>query len=287
MKTVSVLKRIKAVFISVIAAVCMVISPMPNSEGEVKIVSQNQYVLSGAFVAGQGLCNDGEFYYTSGAISKLYMTALSKIDMKTGETVKKNLSALPRKFTKEGYDHIGAISLLGDTIYAPVEHRSNENPLVLLFDKNTLEYTGKYFALDSTYLYDGIPWCAVDSDNNLLYTSPFHTAKYILAFNLSDMSFAKKIDLSSEIDRVQGGVYHDGKLYVNLDPLDPKNVKTVKTVDLSSGNVAECFSRTVTGIFGCETEGITLTFTPEGKMRFVIADYDKTVCVFLRTYEIN
>lgn len=286
MKTVSILKSVRILLVAIFAGICSILSPLPSSNEQAKLVSQSQYVLDEAFASGQGISADGEYLYTSGAMSALYMTALSKIDMSTGEVVQKNLSALPFEFTKKGYDHIGAISVLGDTIYAPVEHRSNKDPLVLLFDKNTLEYTGKYYAVDQTYLNDGIPWCAVDADSGLLYTSPFHHAKYILAFSLEDMSFVKKIDLSFELDRIQGAVCHDGKLFANLDPNDPKGVKVVKSVDLETGEVSNLFERNVTGLFGCETEGITLNFTPEGKMQVIIADYDKTVCVFIRTYEL-
>lgn len=286
MKTVSILKSVRILLVAIFAGICSILSPLPSSNEQANLVSQSQYVLDEAFASGQGISADGEYLYTSGAMSALYMTALSKIDMSTGEVVQKNLSALPFEFTKKGYDHIGAISVLGDTIYAPVEHRSNKDPLVLLFDKNTLEYTGKYYAVDQTYLNDGIPWCAVDADSGLLYTSPFHHAKYILAFSLEDMSFVKKIDLSFELDRIQGAVCHDGKLFANLDPNDPKGVKIVKSVDLETGEVSNLFERNVTGLFGCETEGITLNFTPEGKMQVIIADYDKTVCVFIRTYEL-
>lgn len=286
MKTVSILKSVRILLVAIFAGICSILSPLPSSNEQAQLVSQSQYVLDEAFASGQGISADGEYLYTSGAMSALYMTALSKIDMSTGEVVQKNLSALPFEFTKKGYDHIGAISVLGDTIYAPVEHRSNKDPLVLLFDKNTLEYTGKYYAVDQTYLNDGIPWCAVDADSGLLYTSPFHHAKYILAFSLEDMSFVKKIDLSFELDRIQGAVCHDGKLFANLDPNDPKGVKIVKSVDLETGEVSNLFERNVTGLFGCETEGITLNFTPEGKMQVIIADYDKTVCVFIRTYEL-
>lgn len=285
MKIFSYFKSAKILFVTIIAGICGLISPMPSSNEQAELISQSQYVLDEAFAAGQGLATDGEYLYTSGAMSAFYMTAMSKIDMKTGEVIEKNLSALPLEFTKKGYDHIGAISLLGDTIYAPVEHRSNKDPLVLLFDKNTLEYTGTSYAVDQTYLYDGIPWCAVDADNGLLYTSPFHHAPYILAYNLEDMSFVKKIDLSSELDRIQGAVYHDGILYANLDPNSPKGTKVVKAVDLETGEVSDYFTRNVTGAFGCETEGITINFTEEGKMQFIISDYDKTVCVFVRTYE--
>lgn len=286
MKIFSYFKSAKVLLVAVLAGICGLISPMPSSNADAKLVSQRQYVLDEAFITGQGLANDGEYFYSSGAMSAFYMTALAKIDAESGEVVKKNLSALPVEFTKKGYDHIGAISVYGDTIYAPVEDRAEERPLVLLFDKNTLEYTGTYYELDAEYLPDGIPWCAVDSDSGLLYTSPFRNSNYILAFNLKDMSFAKKIDLSEAIDRVQAGVYFDGKLYVNLDPNTPKGKKVVRSIDLASGEVADCFTRNVTGAFGCETEGITIRITPDGKMQFVIADYDKTVCVFMRTYEL-
>ncbi len=287
MKFFSYFKSIKILLVAILAGICGLISPTPSSNADAVLVSQKQYVLDEAFAAGQGLAADGEYLYSSGAMSALYMTALAKIDAESGEIVQKNLSALPVEFTKKGYDHIGAISVYGDTIYAPVEDRAEERPLVLLFDKNTLEYTGTYYEIDAQYLNDGIPWCTVDADNGLLYTSPFHNTDYILAYSLEDMSFVKKIDLSEPIDRVQGGVYFGGNLYVNLDPKNPGDKKDVKRIDIETGEVSLCFTRNVTGAFGCETEGIAISFTPEGKMRFIIADYDKTVCVFLRTYELS
>ena len=120
----------------------------------------------------------------------LYLGALSKIDMNTGEILLRKINAIPEEFVKKGYDHIGDISWHNGLIYAPVEDLQEEQPLVLLYDAETLEYTGTYFELDNTYLPDGIPWCTVDADNGYLYASPFKNVTCIVAFNLSDELFA-------------------------------------------------------------------------------------------------
>jgi glutamine cyclotransferase len=247
-----------------------------------EILSNYTYIVDDAVYCGQGLANDGTYLYSSGAISSLYMTCLAKIDMNTGEFLLKKMSAVPEEFIKKGYDHIGDISYYNGFIYAPVEDLPEEFPLVLLYDAETLEYTGTYYELDPTYLPDGIPWCTVDAENGYLYTSPFHDADNIVAFNLSDLSFSHLIPLSEQITRVQGGDFVDGKLYVNLDTSG--QYREVKAIDVNTGEVSLVASRDMEGI-NIETEGLTISKDAEGNMIFHITDYDRLYTVYLRQYK--
>ncbi len=257
----------------------------PVDAPNLEVVSNYHYIMDEALVMGQGLANDGTYLYSSGAISALYLGALSKIDMNTGEILLRKINAIPKEFVKKGYDHIGDISWHNGLIYAPVEDLQEEQPLVLLYDAETLEYTGTYFELDNTYLPDGIPWCTVDADNGYLYASPFKNVTCIVAFNLSDMSFSHIIPLSEEITRVQAADYFDGKLYVNLDT-QGTGYKEIKVIDVNTGEVSLLAQRDMQGR-DVETEGLTITRDENGKLLFHITDYDKTVSVYLRTYRLT
>ena len=254
----------------------------PKKTEGVELLNEKQYVLDDAYIVGQGLAGDEDYFYTSGAMSAVYMAGIGKIDRKTGEFVKKNMFALSSEFTSKGYDHIGGIAYYDGKIYAPVEDKEEKYPLVLIYDADTLEYTGTYYDCTVEYLDDGIPWCAVDGDRGYLYTSTFHDAGEIVAYHLEDMSFSHIIKLSENVDRIQAGSYLDGKLYLNLDPNNDEKTKDVFSVDVESGKVEKVFSRNTAG-FKTETEGLYAE-KKDGELHFFIADYDKTVAIFMREY---
>lgn len=282
-KVSGIIKEIWAIFMFVIMTITGIYNAQPADTAEATLTHTYQYVLADAMAAGQGITTDGEYYYTSGAISSMYLASLSKIDMKTGEVVMQELSVLPDSFRQQGYDHIGDLSYCDGILYCPVEDRAEEFPLVLLYDAQTLEYTGKYYRLDGDKLTDGIPWCTVDGENGYLYTSVFHNAETIQVYNLSDMSFSHEIVLSEPVDRVQGGDYIDGILYLNCDPV--KVNKTVYGIDVITGETKLVFDRNTTG-FDCEAEGLCITKDADGSLIFNISDYDKTVAVFIRSYKL-
>lgn len=276
------LKAILAFLTSVITSVTMLICPTPASTPEATLTSERCYSLDGAYVTGQGLdCEDG-YYYTSGALSAFSIGGLAKIDMATGEIVAQNLLALPQEFRNKDYDHIGDIAVQDGIIYAPVEDKAEEYPLILLYDAETLEYTGTYYEMDATYLTDGIPWCAVDE--NYLYASPINYPAQIAVFNLADMSFSHTIPLTQPIHRVQAGDCEGGTLYLNCDPKEGN--KTVYAVDLTTGETTLLFDRNTTG-YDTEAEGICVTTDEDGTLTFHIADYNKLLSTFIRTYQLT
>lgn len=277
----SYLKMALTPLTAVIMMISSVICPTPASTETAEITNEFGYSLIDAFLCGQGVEEDGS-YYTSGSLSGIKVCCLGIIDKESGEVVKENLDALPSEFKKLDYDHIGDISVQNGIIYAPVENKPETDPLVLLYDAETLEYTGTYYTVDWTYLKDGIAWCA--TDENYLYTSQFNEADKIIVYNINDMSLSHIVELSETVYRVQAGDVVDGKAYLNCDPKGEN--KTVYEVDLTTGETTLLFDRNTTG-FDTEAEGISVTKDENGELIFTISDYNKIVSTFIRTYKLK
>lgn len=278
----SYLKMALTPLTTVIMMISSVICPTPASTETAEITNEFGYSLIDAFLCGQGLDEEGDFFYTSGSLSGIKVCCLGIIDKESGEVVKENLDALPTEFKNLDYDHIGDISVQNGIIYAPVENKPETDPLVLLYDAETLEYTGTYYAVDWTYLKDGIAWCA--TDENYLYTSQFNEADKIIVYNIEDMSLSHIVELSETVYRVQAGDVVDGKAYLNCDPKGEN--KTVYEVDLATGETTLLFDRNTTG-FDTEAEGISVAKDENGELLFTISDYNKIVSTFIRTYKLK
>ncbi|MBR5233558.1 MAG: hypothetical protein IKW03_05040 [Clostridia bacterium] len=278
----SYLKMALTPLTAVIMMISSVICPTPASTETAEITNEFGYSLIDAFLCGQGVDEEGDFFYTSGSLSGIKICCVGIIDKATGEVIKENLDALPSEFKKLDYDHIGDISVQNGIIYAPVENKPETDPLVLLYDAETLEYTGTYYAVDWTYLKDGIAWCA--TDENYLYTSQFNEADKLVVYNIDDMSFSHTVELSETVYRVQAGDVIDGKVYLNCDPKGEN--KTVYEVDISTGEVTLLFDRNTTG-YDTEAEGISVTKDENNELVFTISDYNKLVSTFIRTYKLK
>ncbi len=252
----------------------------PNAE----LVETNQFTLDEALLMSQGITTDGEYYYTAGSIAAVDLVGMAKWTVDGFEKVAYNHFAIPREIKKKyNSDHIGGISYYDGKIYAATEDETDTYNLILIYDAETLEYTGEYYDLGTEYLDDGIPYCAVDGENGYLYTSPFHETDYVLAYNLDDMSFSHKIMLSEPIDRIQGAEYYNGLLYMSYD-VGGSATEKVQTLDVKTGKVETLFERTVSGR-DHEAEGLTVYPMEDGSF-IHIADYDKLISVSIRHYSL-
>ena len=278
----SALKTALAPITAIVISLTAIICPTPASTETAEITNEFSYALVDAFVTGQGLDEEGDFFYSSGSLAGIKLCCLGIIDKTTGEIVKENLDALPQEFKNLEYDHIGDISVQYGIVYAPVENKPETDPLVLLYDAETLEYTGKYFAVDWEYLKDGIPWCA--TDDNYLYASQFNDAERIVVYNIDDMSFSHTVELSETLSRIQAGDVVDGVLYLNCDPHDVN--KTIYAVDLETGEVTLLCDRATTG-YDTETEGLCVEKNADGTLTAHVSDYNKIISTFVRTYTIK
>ena len=278
----SALKTALAPFTAIVISLTAIICPTPASTETAEITNEFSYAPVDAFVTGQGLDEEGDYFYSSGSLAGIQLCCLGIIDKATGEIVKENLDALPQEFKNLEYDHIGDISIQNGIVYAPVENKPETDPLVLLYDAETLEYTGTYYAVDWEYLKDGIPWCA--TDDNYLYASQFNDAERIVVYNIDDMSFSHTVELSETLSRIQAGDVVDGVLYLNCDPHDVN--KTIYAVDLETGEVTLLCDRATTG-FDTETEGLCIEKDENGTLTAHVSDYNKIISTFVRTYTIK
>lgn len=258
-----------------------VISSSPNAE----LVRAEQFTLDEALLMSQGITTDGEYFYTAGSIAALDLVGMAKWTADGFEKVISTHNAIPKEIKdKYNSDHIGGISYYDGKIYAATEDESDTYNLILIYDAETLEFTGEYYDLGTEYLDDGIPYCAVDGENGYLYTSQFHETDCILAYNLDDMTFSHKIMLSEPVDRIQGAEYYDGLLYMSYDVKGSATEK-VQTVDVKTGEVKTLFERTVSGR-DHEAEGLTVYPMADGSFIHV-ADYDKLITVTIRHYSLE
>lgn len=276
--------------ISLLMSVCMLLTGFldqgtPKHSANVELVREDKLVFTDAMYAGQGVTTDGEYYYTSGSLTALGVAGLAKWDADTMECVLTNGDAIPADYKAwYGCDHIGGISYYDGKIYAAVENEAEDFPLVITYDCETLELID-IFIIEPDGLPDGIPWCAVDAENGLLYCSPFNDVEYILAYDLETMELSHAIKLSRRVTRIQGGEVYADKLYLSYDAED-SNTDQILTVDISTGKVEKLCSRTVPSMAGNEAEGLTIYPMEDGTLIHVL-DYDKTVGVYLRHYKVS
>ena len=275
--------------IAILSAICMLLTGFmdygtPTSSKSVNLVREDKLIFDQALYAGQGITTDGEYYYTSGSLTGIGVTALAKWDADTMELICTNDSPIPELY-KNIYksDHVGGISYYDGKIYAAVENEPEDYNLVITYDCETLELVEVY-KVKSDILVDGIPWCAVDADNGYLYCSPFNEVECIVAFDLETMEFSHVIELSTPLERIQGGEVYEGILYLSNDAKN-SNTERVYGVDIGTGKVTTICSRTLPSMAGNEAEGITVYPMEDGTI-YHILDYDKTVGVYVRHYEI-
>lgn len=236
--------------------------------------------------SGQGLCCDGEYFYTSGSLTFINFTGLAKFD-KNMKCIEKKSNAIPKEFyEKYGSNHIGGIDCANGYIYAPVEGDIDDvgylYNFILLYDCKTLEYTGIYYDMTSDRLTDGIPWCAIDRENGYLYTSKFDEVTEILQYDLETMNFIKAIPLEEELNRLQGGSVYEGILYLSYDASD-STTEQVIAVDPADGSVCVEFTRYLPN-YDNEAEDICVYPLPDGTL-FHLVDYDMLINTNINHYK--
>lgn len=236
---------------------------LPAPDGA-EILAKNTYVLVDYQATSQGVTNDGEFFYFSGN------EMLGKADMESGEIFLINTNPIPEELKDKGCNHIGGLSCYNGYIYAAVEDGPDYlNSFIVLYDAETLEFSGTYYELPHELHIEGVPWCAVDVERNYLYTAEWTNATVLNVFSLDDMSLVKTIPLSEPIDRIQGAEMFDGKLYMSCDELN--DMKRIFTLDVETGKVEVCFTRNIGEAF--EAEGLTVFADENG---------DPVICVLDR-----
>ncbi len=284
-----IIRKIWSIITLPILLITLLTSPVAQSTDTAELISKNTFVLEKALLMGQGITTDGEYFYTSGSIAALDLTGLAKFTFDDMEIVKSALNPLPDKCSERGNDHIGGISYYNNKIYASVED-SDEYiyPCIVVFNCETLRATGEVYELDNKEFDDGVPWCAVDSESGYLYASKWSNAEKIYVYDVNDsMKLVKEISLSGlgVIDRIQGGEFYNGNLYLSNDIEDNGNFKNILKVDVETGEVSLVAERNVGGK-NIEAEGITFWQAKEGSNMHVL-DYNKVIGVFVHHYKVD
>ena len=284
-----IIRKIWYVITLPLLLITMLTSPVASSTETAQLISENTFVFEKALLMGQGITTDGEYYYTSGALAAIDVTALAKFTFDDMEIVKSRINPLPSECSKRGDDHIGGISYYNGKIYASVED-SDEYiyPCIVVFDCETLRATGEVYNLPAEIYDDGVPWCAVDPETGYLYASKWSEAKTIYAYDINDsMKLVNEIPLTGlgVIDRIQGGEFYDGTLYLSNDIKGNGNIKNILSVDVETGEVELFAQRDVVGD-NVEAEGMTFGKSDDGAVMHVL-DYNKVIGIFVRHYNVD
>lgn len=214
---------------------------------------KQEFLMIGSLERSQDITTDGNSLYSS------WRMGLAKTDM-DGNIIKRNFLAIPKELSeKYGTKHIGGISYYNGKIYAAGEDsKVFDYPIVMVFDAQTLNFTGEYHVLDKEVQKKGLPWVSVDGENGLVYSAQRDDAPVIVCYDISTFEIVKKIQLSEPIHKIQGGEVFDGKLYVATN----NEFQSVYSVDVGGGEVTKLFDRNLTKL--SEGEGLTI-ISKDGK----------------------
>lgn len=145
-------------------------------------------------------------------------------------------SAIPATISQRGGNHIGDIDYFNGTLYLPIEDGPDyRNPVIALFDAETLAYTGVSFPLPQADLTRGVPWVALDGPANLAYTAEWEPTTRLNVHRLSDFGSLGYVLLQRAVARLQGAKIHGGFLYAASDNAE----KSLYRIALSDGSVTE------------------------------------------------
>lgn len=279
--TQKILSLIRSVTAIISAVILLIVGAdernMPDPEGA-EICNKITYTLLDAKVMSQGITNDGTHFYFSGN------ETLGKSIIKSGEVITMNLDAIPEVLKEKGCNHIGGLTYYNGYVYAAIEDGPEYlNSFIALYDAETLKYTGTYYELPHELHIAGVPWCAVDVENNCIYTAEWDDAIVLNIFNLNDMSLKGNLVLSEPVDRIQGAELYDGKLYLSCD--EENDQKRILSIDVKTGMVETAFIRNIGSQF--EAEDITITVDEKGPIFHVIDRGERRKSINLTSYRLT
>lgn len=216
------------------------------------------------YFGGQGITRGGQYWYFStthwrfrkGSPIKVWREGyLLKLDY-----ISYKISAHRKiPFQELGYDHIGDLDFFDNLIYASFEDVNYAKPRVVLFEED-LSVSSYSVLVDQSHL----PWCAVNSRDELVYSSEFDPVTHINAFRLREQDSADlvtRLELKRTLHNVQGGFIHENKLYVSCDD----GVRGIYEIDLSSGEVLTLLETRIP----YEMEGLCADFPDRTVLHFI------------------
>lgn len=252
--------------------------------GNAEFVGSKYYGGDDFRCSSQGITNDGEYYYTTGAVVAMGFNGLQKINMETGEIVLQNTDAMPDELKEQTFNHLGGCTYFEGKIYVAVEDMFRKHPCIAVFDADTLTFTGEYKILDESIQPNGnLPWCAVDTDNRILYTGVSRDGEFVNALNIDTLELIEQKPIEHSLHRIQGAEFYKGLLYISCN--DETKVKHVYSVDPGTGNIETVLERKA-GTNSVEAEGITVRESEDGIMLDVL-DVINSSNSAIRTYKLK
>lgn len=280
--------KVRKYLIYFLTALTVLLSPSAVSTETAELTGTDTFIMENALIMGQGITTDGSYYYTSGTVTAVNVTALAKYDAQTMELTDKSINPLPAVCRSRGNNHIGGISYYNGKIYAPVEGGDEVAACIVVFDAETLKATGEIYDLPASDFPDGVPWCAVDSQTGYLYASVWAQTKKIHVYDVNNsMQYVKTLELSESVKRIQGGEFYEGTLYLSKDNNDKGEIRDILSVNVSTGEVGLAAERNVGGDRErVEAEGMTFTEGENGPILHVL-DYNRTIGIFIHHYDVD
>lgn len=282
------LQKIWAIITLPLLILSMLTTPVAHDTDSADLVSTHNFVFEKALLMGQGITTDGEYFYTSGSLSGINLTALAKFTVEDMVMTDSVINPLPKKCSDRGNNHIGGISYYDGKIYAPVEGGDECYACIVVFDCETLKATGEIYDLPNEIYADGVPWCAVDRETGYLYASKWTDIETIYVYDTADeMKLVREIDLKGmeKIHRIQGGEFYNGTLYLSEDIENNGTIKNILAVNPETGMVTLAAERDVGGD-NIEAEGLTFLPYDNGAVMHVL-DYNKIIGITVRHYKVD
>lgn len=245
-----------------------------------ELVNSYSYTYNKGMSFAQGIATDGRYFYGFGAIKAVGYNAVTKIDAETGRIVDMNEMCIPKELVKEGYSHLGDGCYYKGKLYIGCEDKNFENPAVMIYDAETLDFVDCKKIPDECKGDRHLPWCTVNND--ILYFCSFSFVEEIKMLDLNnDFAYCGSIPVDTMIHCVQGGDIVDGILYLSSD--DGGKEKPTYAIDLSTGKV-ELFCMRDTGSKMTEAEGLTVYPFEDGTNFHYV---DCTMKINIRNYKVD
>lgn len=200
----------------------------------------------------EGLCTDGSNFIVGTKDQIFLMTS-------DFEVISSLTDAIPHSLREEGgYNHLGDCQFSNGLIYFPVEEPSYTKPAIFIYELHGSSI--KYIASNAQSSQEHMPWIAMDSSSQLLYSSNYDNVTTLQVYNTA-LNFIKDVTLSTTLSKVQGGAFYEGLLYVGVNGGD-----TVFSIDVETGVVDVAMQQTEPGSDDeYEFEGLTfLDLTEKG-----------------------
>lgn len=213
-----------------------------------------EQVVDATFRQGVAKADDGWVFTTSFA---MYRTDDALVRTAAVE------AAIPPPLLAAGFDHLGDIDVVGDTVYVPLEQPDYEagRQLMARYDLATLTYRDHVEVAQSH-----AAWVSVDPDTMTAWSMSGFSDDEVLRYDVAaGWAPLEPLRLDRMLDRVQGGDVRDGALWLSTDDA----TDGVYRVDLATGHVDALGS---IGRIDGEAEGIDATPLAGGDLHVLTID---------------